>query len=93
MTTTPPSMHELVADSMIVAERTEYTLIVAEKSLYCNQSTIQITDCIGTTMSVAQATVTQTVSHVPVRPKYGRSEPNPNMALDASSVDFFKEIV
>lgn len=33
-------------------------------------------------MSVAQATVTQTVSHVPVKPKYGFSEPNPNMALN-----------
>lgn len=30
-------------------------------------------------MSVAQATVTQTVSHVPVKPKYGFPEPIPNM--------------
>lgn len=35
------------------------------------------------TISVAQATVTQTVSHVPVKPKYGFSEPNPNMAPDS----------
>lgn len=38
---------------------------------------------LGLTISVAQATVTQTVSHVPVKPKYGFSEPNPNMAPDS----------
>jgi hypothetical protein len=56
---------------------TKDTLIIAKKCLGIN---VSILDEVGSaamrTMSVAQATVTQKVSHAPVMPKYGCDIPN-----------------
>lgn len=55
---------------------TEDALIISEQCLTKSISTKDKRRCLMRTMSVAHATVTQNVSHFPVKPKYGCDMPN-----------------
>ena len=55
---------------------TENTLVISKESLELRLVAVSCKIDYELTMSVAHATVTHTVSHVPVMPKYGFPEPN-----------------